>query len=226
MTRTETSQSTGARDDTRGRILVVALELFAEHGFAATSTRELSERLGFTKAALYYHFRTKDDLLAALIAPALTELETLVVAAPVRITVAARRHLLERYITLVSGQQQLIQVLSQDPSTANSPALAASAPLYERLIRLLSGADEPDTFDRARVRFALGGIHAALLHADPADDLALVRCAALVSACGALGVPAPRTNPSGSGRAERSHHLTPDSGVAPAGAARAAAGAQ
>ena len=43
-----------------------ALDLFAEKGFAQTATRELAERLGFTKAALYYHFRTKDDLLAAL----------------------------------------------------------------------------------------------------------------------------------------------------------------
>ena len=55
-----------AHDDTRARILKAALHLFAEHGFAGTSTREISERLGFTKAALYYHFRTKDDLLAAI----------------------------------------------------------------------------------------------------------------------------------------------------------------
>ena len=217
---TETSPSTRPRDDTRGRILDVALELFAEHGFAATSTRELSERLGFTKAALYYHFRTKDDLLPALVGPALAELEAVVVAAPTRITMAARRDLLERYIALVSGHRQLIKVLSQDPSTANHPALGASASIYERLIRLLSGADQPDTYDRARVRSALGGIHAALLHADPADDLAIVRRAALVSACGALGVPAPRHTPPGSECADPSRHRTADSGAAPAQAAR------
>ena len=40
------------RDETRDRILEVTLQLIADHGFAATSTREISERLGFTKAAL------------------------------------------------------------------------------------------------------------------------------------------------------------------------------
>ena len=41
-----------AGDQTRARILDVALELIADRGFAATSTREIAERLGVTKAAL------------------------------------------------------------------------------------------------------------------------------------------------------------------------------
>src|SRR5579862_1041148 len=65
------------RDRTRARIFETALELIADRGFAATSTREISERLGFTKAALYYHFRTKDDLLAAVVAPAMADLAAL-----------------------------------------------------------------------------------------------------------------------------------------------------
>ncbi len=55
---------------TRERILEVTSELFIEQGYDATSLRQIAERLGFTKAALYYHFRNKDDLLAALMAPA------------------------------------------------------------------------------------------------------------------------------------------------------------
>jgi AcrR family transcriptional regulator len=52
--------------DTRERILDVALELFTEQGFDGTSLREIAERLGVTKAALYYHFESKDDILLAL----------------------------------------------------------------------------------------------------------------------------------------------------------------
>jgi AcrR family transcriptional regulator len=52
--------------DTRDRILDVALELFTEQGFDGTSLREIAERLGVTKAALYYHFESKDDILLAL----------------------------------------------------------------------------------------------------------------------------------------------------------------
>ena len=55
------------RGDTRARILDIALELFAEHGYEKTSLREIADRLGVTKAALYYHFRTKEDILAGIV---------------------------------------------------------------------------------------------------------------------------------------------------------------
>ena len=51
---------------TRERILDVALDLFIEKGYDGTSLREIAERLGFTKAALYYHFASKEDILMAL----------------------------------------------------------------------------------------------------------------------------------------------------------------
>ncbi|OAA29052.1 transcriptional regulator [Frankia sp. EI5c] len=51
---------------TRERILDVALELFTHAGYEAVSLREIAERMNFTKAALYYHFSSKDDILLAL----------------------------------------------------------------------------------------------------------------------------------------------------------------
>jgi AcrR family transcriptional regulator len=44
------------------RIVEVATELFSEHGVEATSMRMIADRLGVTKAALYYHFESKDQL--------------------------------------------------------------------------------------------------------------------------------------------------------------------
>ncbi|MBF6557886.1 MAG: TetR/AcrR family transcriptional regulator [Acidimicrobiales bacterium] len=52
--------------DTRQRILDVALDLFTEQGFDGTSLRQIAEQLGVTKAALYYHFESKDSILMAL----------------------------------------------------------------------------------------------------------------------------------------------------------------
>jgi AcrR family transcriptional regulator len=54
---------------TRERILEVAQRRFIDHGYDATSLREIAEELGFTKAALYYHFQSKEELLQALLAP-------------------------------------------------------------------------------------------------------------------------------------------------------------
>lgn len=54
------------RSDTRQRIQDIALELFAEQGYEKTSLREIAERLEVTKAALYYHFKTKEDILVSI----------------------------------------------------------------------------------------------------------------------------------------------------------------
>ena len=52
---------------TRQRIQAVALELFTEQGYEKTSLREIAERLGVTKAALYYHFKSKDEIVTSLV---------------------------------------------------------------------------------------------------------------------------------------------------------------
>ncbi|MGH3580196.1 MAG: TetR/AcrR family transcriptional regulator, partial [Mycobacterium sp.] len=44
------------------------MELFTEQGYDKTSMREIAERLGVTKAALYYHFQTKQDIVTDLFA--------------------------------------------------------------------------------------------------------------------------------------------------------------
>jgi AcrR family transcriptional regulator len=199
MTSSAVNVEAGKRDvdalgntDTRVRILDTALDLFAEHGFAATSTRELSERLGFTKAALYYHFRTKDDLLAELVRPVLDRLAALAEGEPAPLNRTARRELLAAYVRLVADNRRLINTLAQDPSAAHRPALTAATPLYDQLSRRLAGHDSPGPGERTRIRAALGGIHAALMHAEPTDPPAEVEHAALAAACGAIGIPGPR----------------------------------
>jgi len=53
-------------DPLRDRILELALDLFVRQGYAETSMRAIAEGLGVTKAALYYHFAGKEDILLAL----------------------------------------------------------------------------------------------------------------------------------------------------------------
>ncbi|MET7422813.1 helix-turn-helix domain-containing protein [Dactylosporangium sp. NPDC005555] len=52
---------------TRARILALAQQLFAAHGFAGTSIADIARVLGTSKAALYYHFKSKDEILEALV---------------------------------------------------------------------------------------------------------------------------------------------------------------
>ncbi len=53
---------------TRERILVAASKLFYSEGIRAVSVDAVAEKAGLTKRTLYYHFRSKDDLVAAYLA--------------------------------------------------------------------------------------------------------------------------------------------------------------
>ncbi len=51
----------------RETIRAVAMTLFAEKGFAATTTREICEKARVTKPALYYHFGNKEQLYTGIV---------------------------------------------------------------------------------------------------------------------------------------------------------------
>jgi AcrR family transcriptional regulator len=53
--------------DTRRDILDAALDLFALHGFYETSTRDIARRVGVRESALYHHFKSKADIMRALL---------------------------------------------------------------------------------------------------------------------------------------------------------------
>lgn len=49
--------------DAARRLLVAAVEAFAERGYHATTTRDIAGRAGMSPAALYIHYKTKEELL-------------------------------------------------------------------------------------------------------------------------------------------------------------------
>jgi len=55
-------------DTTRERIISAASKLFYDQGIRAVSVDAVAEQAGLTKRTLYYHFRSKDDLVAAYLA--------------------------------------------------------------------------------------------------------------------------------------------------------------
>jgi AcrR family transcriptional regulator len=59
-----------AKADTRRRILQAAADLFAENGFAATTTRDLSRSVKLAAGTLFNYFSTKEEIVAALAAEA------------------------------------------------------------------------------------------------------------------------------------------------------------
>ena len=51
----------------RAQILDAAAELFVRQGLAATTTRQIADRVGIRQASLYYHFAGKDEILLELL---------------------------------------------------------------------------------------------------------------------------------------------------------------
>ena len=155
---------------TRTRILDVALELFSEHGFDGTTLQQIADRLGFTKAALYYHFRSKDDLLRALIAPAIADLDALLDAHEQEAdTPAQRRHFVEDYIDVMLRQRKLIAYMASDLAIVAHPAISGgNAARRDRLQTRLAG-DGLEFSEQVRVTMAtraIGGVIAQFPDAD------------------------------------------------------------
>ena len=61
---TETAEKLNVRD----RLLETAARLFYEKGYGATGINEVIKQAGICKASFYHHFKTKDDILDAVIA--------------------------------------------------------------------------------------------------------------------------------------------------------------
>jgi AcrR family transcriptional regulator len=54
-------------EERRNEILDVADELFGQKGFDGTSTNDILEKVGIARGTLYYHFKSKEDIMDALI---------------------------------------------------------------------------------------------------------------------------------------------------------------
>jgi AcrR family transcriptional regulator len=59
----------------REQILVTAKSLFIQHGYHGLAMRQISEAVGVSKAALYYHFKDKEELFIAILSSNLNEIE-------------------------------------------------------------------------------------------------------------------------------------------------------
>jgi AcrR family transcriptional regulator len=62
--------------ETRDEIRRVALELFTEKGFDATTTRDIAAVLGMNQSSLYYHFKSKEEIVRSLLEQRRRDVET------------------------------------------------------------------------------------------------------------------------------------------------------
>lgn len=160
--------------DTRQRILDIASELFRERGYAGTSVRDIAERLGMTKAALYYHFACKDDVLNALLAPTMTSIEEFLQTAEAA-PAAAPATVLREVVEILARNAPATVTALGDPVVLRAEAGRFRLQDKQvRLVRLIAGpdADEPRLL---RARAALGAVRSGLEALTPPCETAAER---------------------------------------------------
>ena len=189
-------QHSAGDSQTRERLIAVAVDLFHRYSYAGTSLQMIADELGFTKGAIYHHFRTREDLLRAIVAPMIQELQAIVVAAENHRTARARaEHMLSGYAAHLAANRRVAAVLALDPGVLQ--VLRANAD-WSRVIRrqtaLLASVDAGPA-GRAKATFAMAGMAAA---ADPRvaelDDSSL-REVLVDTGRRALGLRTPRREP-------------------------------
>jgi AcrR family transcriptional regulator len=147
----------------RQRFIDVAVQLFTQHSFAGTSLQMIADELGVTKAAVYHHFHTREELLTAVVEPLVEELRTVVEEAEaLRGRQARAERMLTGFVDIVVRHQGLTAVLSGDPGAIemlrSHPELSG---VIDRQVKLLADV-EPGPGGMVKAAVVLAGTARAI----------------------------------------------------------------
>jgi AcrR family transcriptional regulator len=149
------------------RIAQLALDRFRVGGFVGTSIADLAGALGVSKAAIYYHYRSKDTLLHRLVDPLLDAIDACIGGhnQPPR----TARQLLGAYLAVLLAHRDVVPLIATDVAVLNHPSIGPRLRAQNHQLQsLLTG---PDTSVSARLRAeaALGAIWRPLIAEPPLD---------------------------------------------------------
>jgi len=133
---------------TRQQILETAQRLFADLGYDATSLQLIADEMGLTKAAVYYHFRAKTDILHAAMEPGIQRLEGLLdKAAAIRGRRARIEYLVNGFVDFLILNRHYAVMASTDPAAKRDKLNSESMTMRQRALTLLFG-DNPTGAER------------------------------------------------------------------------------
>jgi AcrR family transcriptional regulator len=153
------------------RIARLALARFRVGGFVGTSVADLAAALGVSKAAIYYHYRSKDALLHHLIDPLLDAIDACIQdhttpAASARTT----RRLLDAYLAVLLAHREVVSLVATDVAVLNHPTIGPRLRAQHQQLHSLLAAPSASVAARLRAEAALGAIWRPLT-AEPQLDL-------------------------------------------------------
>jgi AcrR family transcriptional regulator len=156
--------------DTRSRLRELALRLFAEQGYEKTSLREIAEQLGVTKAALYYYFKSKEDIVRSLVEDYVADLDELIAWAKVQPrTSDTRAEIVRRYLHIVANGTEVFRMLHQNQAAVSGLANAKErGELFKErmdaLVGLLTEQADAPLRDQIRAASCLMSVSFCCMH--------------------------------------------------------------
>ena len=132
-------------EGTRARLLESALNLFAINSFAGTSLQMIADNVGVTKAAVYHHFKTRDEILASVIEPAGRELRAAIEAAQERRSPSGQAEtMLNGFVDVTIRHRPLIALICTDVGVTHTVGSREDiALLLGQLLHLLTVHQAP-----------------------------------------------------------------------------------
>ncbi|MFF5345801.1 TetR/AcrR family transcriptional regulator [Streptomyces althioticus] len=151
------------RGDTRQRIQDVALDLFAEQGYEKTSLREIAERLDVTKAALYYHFKTKEEILVSIFEDLSRPIEDLIEWGRRQPhSLETKQAIIRRYSAALMGAAPLFRFMQENQATIRELSIGDMFKTKMLGLRDILIDPDADLVDQVRCVSALVTLHAGM----------------------------------------------------------------
>jgi AcrR family transcriptional regulator len=190
---TANAADTGGRPPTAAqtRVIAAALELFTRNGVGGTSLQMIADEIGVTKAAVYYQYKSKDEIVLAAAEAELARVADVIHAAEAQSSARrAREATLTGMVDLAVARRRSVGTILSDPVIGRLFAEhVAFRDVMHRLRNLLFGEDSgPEA--RLRTAMLVAAISGAVMHPFVLDlDDDLLRAELLRLARGFLALP-------------------------------------
>ncbi|HVX42509.1 MAG TPA: helix-turn-helix domain-containing protein [Mycobacteriales bacterium] len=146
-------------DEVRQGILAAAREQFRQYGYERSSLEQIGSAVGITRGAVLYHYRSKAELLEALLAPFVEELEAALSDFEAMQPRPKPRAVLEVLLDAMLRTRAAAELLLRDTSSRQASGLDSWVSTQaDRLVRLLAPGSRRDRAARIRGLAALGAL--------------------------------------------------------------------
>jgi AcrR family transcriptional regulator len=155
MTQRNRTRTRPYGEETRTKILDAAEQIFAERGFASTSTREIARLAGMDKYAIYYHFNNKELLYQAVIERSFSKITRFIGGLFPQKAVSPNEleGIFEKILEYMAQNIAIMKIMQRESMNCTNPGIAEVfqeyfKPLYRKGVRFSQAGKKQGVFKK------------------------------------------------------------------------------